>query len=49
MTVKISFNYEPDEPDEDDSTGMSLEEYERVTEHLMSSVGAESIQVEKVE
>lgn len=44
--VKVSFVYEPDEPDEADSTGVSSDEYELVTGKLME-MGAENIQFEK--
>jgi hypothetical protein len=46
-TVSFTFTYEPEEPDPDDGTGMSAEEYERVTEALMA-LGAEDIRVERV-
>jgi hypothetical protein len=45
MAVKVTFTYEPDEPD-DHSAGMSEEEYQRLMEQLMA-LGAEDINVEK--
>lgn len=45
--VKITFNYEPDEPDDDDETGVSEAEYTKVTEILMEQIGAENIKFEK--
>ncbi len=45
-TVKITFVYEPDEPDEDDATGMSEDEYTRVTDAVMQLGGCD-IQCEK--
>jgi hypothetical protein len=46
--VRITFNYTPDEPDSTDPTGMSAEEYERLTEILMEQ-GAGDIRIERVE
>lgn len=47
MTVRVQFDYEPDEPDDDDKTGMSEAEYEKVTDGLMQTYGAENIEFEK--
>lgn len=46
MSVKISFNYEPDEPDDTDRTGMSEEEYLQLTDALMQ-LGADDITMER--
>lgn len=43
--VTVTFQYEPDEPDEDDPTGMSLEEYEKLTLALMEDHGATNVEV----
>jgi len=47
--VKVTFIYEPDEPDEEDQTGVSSAEFERVNDLLSMSVGAEDIQFEKAD
>lgn len=43
--VNVSFKYEPDEPDPEDGTGMSADEFERLTEQLMA-LGADDIEIE---
>lgn len=45
--VRISFDYYPDEPDPDDSTGMSEDEHIDLMEKL-SALGADGIEIEKV-
>lgn len=45
-TVKVSFDYEPDEPDDDDRSGMSEEEFQRVMDACMA-LGGHDIQIEK--
>ena len=45
-TVRITFDYEPDEPDPSDSTGMSEGEHLRVTEALME-LGAMNVRIER--
>lgn len=47
MTVVIKFNYEPDEPDDDDSTGLSSDEFDRVSDRLMEGFGADNIEITK--
>jgi hypothetical protein len=44
--VTVKFSYEPEDPDDDDRTGMSEEEYSDFTEKLMA-LGAEDIEIEK--
>lgn len=46
MRVKVSFDFEPENPDDDDSTGMEVAEYETLTEGLME-LGATNIQISK--
>jgi hypothetical protein len=48
MAVKVTFDYEPDDPDPKDSTGMSSDEYEELHEHLMS-IGADNIEIRRGE
>jgi hypothetical protein len=45
-TVKVTFEYEPDEPDDSDSTGLSEAEFVRVNDALMS-IGADNIEFER--
>lgn len=45
MAVKITFNYEPVQPDPDDSTGMEESEFISVTDHLMQ-IGADDIEID---
>lgn len=40
-TVKVSFDYEPDEPDDEDNSGMSEEEFERVMDACMAIGGTD--------
>lgn len=44
--IKITFIYEPDEPDDDDATGLSEDEYGRVMDAIMA-LGGTDIQFEK--
>lgn len=46
MPVKVTFMYEPGEPDADDRTGMSENEYNELTDALMQ-IGADNIEIEK--
>jgi hypothetical protein len=46
MTVLVSFDYEPDEPDDTDPTGVSSDEFDRLTDQLME-IGADNIVVRK--
>jgi hypothetical protein len=48
MTVQVTFRYEPDEPDENDPTGVSSEEFDRTSDRLMMEFGAEDVQFSKV-
>jgi hypothetical protein len=48
MKVRVSFDYYPDDPDPDDSTGMSEAEHEALMNKVMS-LGGDDMQVEKVE
>ena len=48
MSVKVTFTYEPDDPDDDDSTGMSAEEHDQLHDQLMS-LGADNIIIEKID
>jgi hypothetical protein len=45
-TVTVSFTYHPDEPDPDNSTGLSLDEHERLVDGLMQ-LGAEDVSITK--
>lgn len=45
MTVLVKFDYEPDEPDEDDPTGMSSDEFDRLQDRLME-LGADNVTME---
>lgn len=47
MTVLISFNYEPDDPDDNDPTGLSNDEFDEVTMRLMETMGAANIVIQK--
>src|SRR5215831_15283634 len=47
MAVKVTFTYEPDEP-EDDPTGMSEDEFQRVFDAVMA-IGGEDIKIERVD
>ena len=42
----MQFTYEPDEPDSDDSTGMSEAEYDQLVESLME-LGATDIEINR--
>lgn len=44
--VYVTFVYEPDDPDPDDSTGVSEAEFEWLMEQLMT-LGAYDIQIER--
>jgi hypothetical protein len=46
--VRVSFTYTPDDPDDDDPTGVSSAEYETVTDQLMQQFGAENIEFAKI-
>lgn len=46
--VTVTFKYEPEEPDEGDSTGMSNDEYERLTDQIMV-LGGHDVEIEKEE
>lgn len=46
MTVIVSFDYEPDKPDNSDPTGVSAEEYDSLTMKLME-LGADNIVITK--
>lgn len=46
MVVRVTFEYEPDEPDEGDSTGMSEAEYLRLHERL-SALGATDVSIKR--
>ena len=45
--VKVTFNYEPDDPDDDDATGMSSDEYDQLYDALIS-LGADNVEIKKV-
>lgn len=45
VTVTVTFAYVPDEPDASDSTGMSADEYERLSAALID-LGADDLQIE---
>jgi hypothetical protein len=47
MKVKVTFEYEPEEPDEGDRSGMSEEEFMRLMDDLMA-LGANDIEIEKI-
>lgn len=44
--VRISFDYVPDEPDGEDSTGMSEPEYVRLQDALID-LGADNVEINK--
>jgi hypothetical protein len=44
--VRVTFKYEPDEPDEEHPTGLSEEEYEHLSDALVA-LGAYDIEIEK--
>jgi hypothetical protein len=46
VTVMVSFRYDPDDPDPDDRTGVSSEEYDQLTDQLMM-LGAYDIAIQK--
>lgn len=45
-TVRVSFDYEPDEPDPGDRTGMSEAEHDRLFDRLLS-LGADDVKIER--
>ena len=45
--VRVSFDYYPEDPDPDDETGMSTEEFDRLMEQL-GELGADAPDVRKV-
>ena len=44
--VRVSFDYCPDEPDPDDSSGLSEDEYMRLMDQLQE-LGAENVSFER--
>lgn len=48
MKVKVTFVFEPEDPDENDPTGLSEDEFNELTDGLASEYGAENIIVEAV-
>lgn len=48
MAVKVTFVYEPDDPDATHPMGVTNEEYDRVTQQLMYGYGAEEVLFERV-
>lgn len=48
MTVQVTFQYEPDDTDDNDPTGVTSEEFDRLTERLMVAHGAENIELKRV-
>jgi hypothetical protein len=46
--VRVTFDYYPDEPDDQDATGMSDHEYEALTQGLVD-LGADNITTEVIE
>lgn len=47
LKVKVSFDYYPDEPDPDDETGMSEDEFNDMMEKVLA-LGGDDIQIQKV-
>lgn len=47
--VQVTFRYEPDDADDNDATGVSSEEFDRVTERLMIDYGAENIELRRID
>jgi hypothetical protein len=45
-TVKVTFKYEPDSPDEEDDTGMTEEEYEQLMDQL-AALGGYDVEISK--
>jgi hypothetical protein len=48
MSVRVTFTYEPDEPDDSDKMGISSSEFEQMTDSLMMNYGADEIDFERV-
>lgn len=46
MATIVTFTYEPDEPDDDDSSGMSVDEFDRLMDAL-AQLGATNVYAEK--
>lgn len=44
MDVKVTFDYEPGEPDDENDSGLSEEEYDRLTEALIE-LGAMNVRI----
>ena len=49
MSVRVSFTYEPNEPDDDHEMGVSADEYERVSDELMQRYAADDIEFARVD
>lgn len=45
----MTFDYEPEEADDSDPTGVSSAEHDRIMDRLMQEFGADNINVEKKE
>ena len=48
MKVRVTFVFEPDEPDDQDPTGLAEEEFLELTGGLSSEYGAEDIEVSAI-
>lgn len=46
MSVRVTFTYEPDDPDDDDPTGVSEAEHQELMDHLLA-LGAEDVEISK--
>lgn len=46
--VKVTFDYEPQEPDDEDPSGVSEDEYQELMERLME-LGATNVSVTKTD
>lgn len=49
MSVRVTFTYEPDEPDATHAMGISSDEYDRMTMQLLEHFGADEVTFERVE
>jgi hypothetical protein len=49
MSVRVTFTYEPDEPDDSHTMGISGDEYDRMTMELLEHFGADEVTFERVE
>lgn len=48
MTIRVSFTYEPDDPDDDHEMGVTEAEHQAVSDKLMFEFGAEDVNFERL-